>query len=82
MQEKLKMGRYISPVLLAFSVLLCSRRNHAFIPRRFEEIPAKSANIYGDEMDERNLETRNSGTLYFLIVHLSDHLKSFLECLM
>ena len=64
----LKMGGYINPVLLASSVLLCSGRSHAFISRPFEEIPPNSADVYGDEMVERNLETMNSGTLYFRIV--------------
>ena len=71
-----KMGRYITPFLLASAILLCSRRSHAFNPHSFEEILAKSADEYGDEMVKRNMETRNSGTLYFLIVYFKYYLIS------
>ena len=69
----LKMGRYITPFLLATAVLLCSRRSHAFNPQPFEEILAKSGDEYEDEMVERNMKIRNSGALYFLIVHFDDY---------
>ena len=69
------MGWCIIPFLLGSSVLLCSGRSHALTHQPFEEIPAKSADIFGDEIVERNLEIRNSGTLNFFIVNFEDYLK-------
>ena len=71
-KEMLQMGCNMIPVLLGSSVLLCSGRSHAFIPQPFEEIPSKSADIFGDEITERNLEIRNSGTLHFMILNFEN----------
>ena len=70
------MGRYITAFLLASSVLLYSRQSHAFNPQPFEGILAKPADEYGDEMFERNMKPKNSGTLYIVIVHFEDYFKN------
>ena len=62
------MGWCIIPVILGSSVLLCSRQSHAFIHQPFEEIPAKSADIFGNAIVEQNLVIRESGTLHFFII--------------
>ena len=44
--------------LFATSILLCARRGHAMVSQPYEELFAKLAFKYGDEMAERNVETR------------------------
>ena len=61
------MTRHMIIFLLASYIVLCARRSHAMVPRPIEERLAMLSDKYGDEMAERNVETRDSGSLYFLI---------------
>ena len=61
------MERKIVFFLLATSVLLCAKRGHAMVPKPHEELLAKFANRYGDEMILGNVEARNSGNFHMYL---------------
>ena len=60
----LAMERKIVFFLLATSVLLCAKRGHALVPKPHEELFAKLADKYEDEMVLENVEARNSGNFH------------------
>ena len=62
------MTRNIIIFLLSSAIVFCARRSHAMVPRPIEELLALSSDKYGGEIVERNVETRDSGSLYFFIV--------------
>ena len=64
----LKMTRNIIIFLLASAIVLYARRSHAMVPRPLEELLAMLSDKYGSDIVERNVETNDSGSLYFLIV--------------
>ena len=62
------MSRHMIIFLSVSYILLCARRSHAMVPRPIDELLAMNFDKYGGEIVERNVETRDSGSLYFLIV--------------
>ena len=54
----LTMEQKIFFFLVASVILLCARRGHAMVPQPYEELLAKLADKYGEELVERNMERR------------------------
>lgn len=54
----LTMEQKIFFFLVASAILLCARRGHAMVPEPYEELLAKLADKYEEELVERNMERR------------------------
>ena len=61
--KMLTMGRRGMLFILATSIVLCARRGHSKVFLSYEEVLASLADKNGAELQERTVDTRNSGRL-------------------
>ena len=62
------MERKVVFFVFATSILAFARRgNCAFVPRPYEELLSNLADKYGDEMAKRNVYTKDSSGMFYIL---------------